>query len=273
MNGSAHTGARGRADGDDGILIRLHAALRQRAEQTAVAQVVLGLGYTAVLLEDGSAGLAYTWTHDDTCCSHVHGWGAAEGGAAAVLLDLLLAETGLQRSVGLAAANALNHAAAIRLPEDHGSAGSLIDQFGITRGTRVSMVGYFPPVMHALREMGAGIDVIDDAKGMGDQEAFGARLGTWAEVVIMTSTALIGGTADALLAAVGPSARVALLGPSTPLVPEAVAGTRVEVLGGMVPREVDDVLRAVRHGGGTRTFSRHCRKVYCVAGAPLGGSA
>ena len=45
-----------------GLVERLHAALRPRAEQTAVKQLVLGLGYTAVLLEDGGVGIAYTWT-------------------------------------------------------------------------------------------------------------------------------------------------------------------------------------------------------------------
>lgn len=89
----------------------------------------------------------------------------------------------------------------------------------------------------------------------------------WPHVLIMTSTALLGGTGDELLAAAGPSTRVALLGPTTPLVPEVLEGTRVELLGGMVPRDVD----GVRHGGGTRDFSRFCRKVYCVPGQGAGG--
>jgi uncharacterized protein (DUF4213/DUF364 family) len=249
----------------------MHAALRQRAEQTAVTQLVLGLGYTAVLLEDGGAGIAYTWTDRSASCSHEHGWSDAEGAPALGLLDLLLADGGLQRSVGMAAANALNHAAAIQLPEDDGPAGSLVRQLDITRDTRVSMVGFFPPVAHALRELGAELDVMDDAKGMGDRDAFGERLREWAQVLIMTSTALLGGTADELLAAAAPSTRVALLGPTTPLMPEVFAGTRVELLGGMVPRDVDAVLRTVRHGGGTRDFSRFCRKVYCTLGSGQDG--
>ena len=254
-----------------GLVERLHAALRPRAEQTAVKQLVLGLGYTAVLLEDGGVGIAYTWTDRSSSCSHEHGWGDAEGAPASGLLDLLLAGGGLSRSVGMAAANALNHAAAIQLPEDDGPAGSLVRQLDITRGTRVSMVGFFPPVARALRELGAELDVVDDDKGMGDQGSFGERLREWPQVLIVTSTALLGGTADELLAAAGPSTRIALLGPTTPLVPEVFEGTRVELLGGMVPRDVDGLLRTVRHGGGTRDFSRFCRKVYCVPGQGMGG--
>ena len=89
----------------------------------------------------------------------------------------------------------------------------------------------------------------------------------------MTSTTLLGDTADELLRAAGPQVRVALLGPTTPLLPEAFAGTRVELLGGTVPREVPEVLRAVRHGGGAREVLPYCRKVYCVLRPGAGGAA
>lgn len=257
---------------DAGIVERLHASLRERAGQVAVERLVIGLGYTAVLLDDGGAGLAYTWRDQASGCSHLRGWSDAEGAPASRLLDLLTAGAGLQRSVGMAAANALNHAAAIQLPEDDGPAGSLVRQLDIKAGTRVSMVGFFAPVARVLRELGVELDVVDDAKGMGDQGHFGGRLAEWAEVLILTSTALLGDTADGLLAAASPSTRVALLGPTTPLVPGAFAGTRVELLGGMVPRDVDGVLRTVRHGGGTRDFSRYCRKVYRTLGQGLDGS-
>ncbi len=255
------------------IVERLHAALRERAAQVAVDQLVVGLGYTAVVLEDGGAGLAYTWADDRSGCSHLRGWDGAEGSPAVRLLDLLLAAGGLERSIGMAAANALNHAVALELPEDEGAAGSLVRELGIGRGTRVSMVGFFPPVARVFAELGVELDVVDDAKGMGDQDAFGERLREWAEVLVMTSTTLLGDTADELLLAAGPQARVAFLGPTTPLVTAAYAGTGVELLGGTVPREVPEVLRAVRHGGGAREILPFCRKVYRVLRPGAGGAA
>jgi uncharacterized protein len=255
------------------IVERLHAALHERAEQVAVDQLVLGLGYTAVALEGAAAGLAYTWADDRSCCSHLRGWDGAEGSAASELLDLLLADGGLERSIGMAAANALNHAAALELPDDEGAAGSLVRELVIGPGTRVSMVGFFPPVARVLEDIGVELDVVDDAKGMGDQDAFRERLGAWTEVLVMTSTTLLGDTTDELLRAAGPKARVALLGPTTPLLPEAFAGTRVELLGGTVPRDVPQVLRAVRHGGRAREILPFCRKVYCARRADAGGAA
>lgn len=56
------------------IVERLHAALREPASRVAVDRLVLGLGYTAVVLEGGGAGLAYTWSDDRSCCSHLRAW-------------------------------------------------------------------------------------------------------------------------------------------------------------------------------------------------------
>ena len=253
------------------LVERLHAACRGRAADVRVSELVIGLGFTAVALEDGGLGLAYTWADDRACCSHLRGWEDAEGASATGLLDLLLGDGGLERSIGMAAANALNHAAALVLPQDEGPAGAVIDRLGIGDGTNVSMVGFFPPVARALEGLGAHLDVVDDDKGMGDQAAFRARLDRWADVLIMTATTLLGDTVDELLLAAGPQVRVALLGPTTPLVPEAFAGSRVDLLAGMVPVDAAAVLRGVRHGAGAPELQRCSRKVYCALRDSAGG--
>ncbi|NLT93293.1 MAG: DUF364 domain-containing protein, partial [Actinobacteria bacterium] len=158
------------------LIERVHAALRERAAETRVDQLVVGLGYTAVSLEDGGSGLAYTWRGRGAGCSHLTGLEEAEGAPAAGLLDLLLSDDGLERSVGLATANAVNHARALGLPPDDGPAGALIRELGIVRGTRVSMVGHFAPVARVLTEVGVQLDVVDDAKGIGDRASFARRL-------------------------------------------------------------------------------------------------
>ena len=252
------------------LIERVHAALRERAAETRVDQLVVGLGYTAVSLEDGGSGLAYTWRGPGKGCSHLTGLEEAEGAPAAGLLDLLLSDDGLERSVGLATANAVNHARALGLPPDDGPAGALIRELGIVRGTRVSMVGHFAPVARVLTEVGVQLDVVDDAKGIGDRASFARRLDEWTEALVVTSTTLLGGTADELLGAVPDGVRVGLLGPTTPMLPEVFGGTPVALLCGMVPQDVQALLRAVRHGAGTRQFQRHCRKVYCRVASGVG---
>ena len=171
----------------------------------------------------------------------------------------------------MATANALNHAAAAALPQDEGPAGALIERAPIVERTRVAMVGLFPPVARLLTEMGALVEVVDDDKGMGDQRAFRGLPQGLAEVLVMTSTTLLGDTVDDLLLASGPEVRIALLGPTTPLVPGAFEGSPVGLLAGMVPLDATSVQRAVRHGAGAPELQRFCRKVYCVL--PAGGGA
>jgi uncharacterized protein (DUF4213/DUF364 family) len=185
------------------------------------------------------------------------------------LLERILSADGFERSIGLATVNALNHAAASRLPADEGPASALGRGLRIKRGSKVAMVGFFPPVAKALEGLGAEVEVVDDARGMGDQRAFRARLGDWAEALIMTSTALLNDTAEELLGHAGPAVRAALLGPTTPLVPEAFAHLPVDVLAGMVPGDAERVLRAVRHGAGTPELQRFSRKVYWERGSAV----
>lgn len=254
------------------LVERLHGLCAGPAAHVVVRELTMGLGYTAVALEDGGVGLAYTWLEGTECCSFARGLDEAEGGPASTLVDRLLADDPLERSVGLAAINALNHRVALSLPRDDGPAGSLVRELGVTAGTRVGMVGFFPPVARVLEEIGARLEVIDDAKGIGDRRTFEATLQEGMDVLVMTSTTLLNDTADELLSRVGPGVRVALLGPSTPLLPEALEGTPVSLLAGMAVADTGAVLRGVRHGAGTPQLQRFSRKVYCVCGDAGGGA-
>ncbi len=249
-------------NGETRVMRRLHELFAERARRVRVTDLVLGLGYTAVATDDGGLGLAYTWFTDKTHCSFWRGWDDVEGGLATRLLDRLLSDDGVDRGVGLAMVNALNRDGAASLPTDESQAGALVNGLRIGRGSRVSMVGCFPPVARALRGLGAEVDMVDAGRSMGDERAFREQLGDRADALILTSTTLLGGTTEELLGCAGPRVRVALLGPSTPLVPEAFAGLPVDVLAGMVPSDAEQVLRLVRHGAGTPELQRHSRKVF-----------
>jgi uncharacterized protein (DUF4213/DUF364 family) len=165
--------------------------------------------------------------------------------------------------MALALINALNHKAALSLPEDRKN-DILFDLLDIGRGTRVAMVGYFRPLLVRLKDRGAEVDVVDTGRQIGDGHAFRDKLAHWAEALIITSTAILNDTADDLLAAAGPRIRGAMLGPSTPLIAAPFAGHPVKVLAGTVPLNRDEILRAIRHGKGTPALQKHSRKAYLV---------
>jgi uncharacterized protein (DUF4213/DUF364 family) len=243
------------------IFDRLHRALRDRAAETTVETVSIGLGYTAVAVAGGGIGLACTMIESLKTCHVAGDLPDFEGKPASDLLDCLLSGAPIQRTLGLALANALNHAASLSLPEDpHNEV--LFDRLGIGAGAKVAMVGHFEPLIRKLGELGAELEMIDKGRGEGDEAALLSKLDTWADALILTSTALINDTAEGILAAVGPKVKVAMIGPSTPLVAEAFGGLPVHLLGGTVPVDAERTFAAVRHGKGTPVLQRFAKKIF-----------
>ncbi len=104
--------------------------------------------------------------------------------------------------------------------------------------------------------------MIARGRGEGDETALLKKLETWADVLIMTSTTLINGTAEKILSAAGPTVKVAMIGPSTPLLAEPFAGLPVHLLGGTVPVDAARTFAAIRHGRGTPVLQRCAKKTF-----------
>jgi len=243
------------------ICSRLQNVMAERANHAKVEHLSIGLGYTAVCTSDGGIGLAYTPFDSKQSCSVVTNNQNYEGESAYGLLEQIQSADPIHRAMALALINALNHKTARALPEDRENR-VLFDLLAVKQGTKVAMVGYFKPIVAKLEDRGAELEVIDTGRRIGDRNAFNDRLAHWADALIMTSTALLNDTADELLNAVGPDTRVALLGPSTPLVADAFDGLPVHVLAGTVPVSREDILREVRHGKGTPALMKFSRKPY-----------
>jgi hypothetical protein len=247
------------------LIRRLYEESLPLAAATTVTSLTVGLGYTAVATGDGGLGLSYTWVDDKERRNYGNGYHDVEGEGAVVLLERLLSDDPFQRSIGLATVNALHHHRAGGLADDTGAPLSLSLQLADMRaGTRVSMVGYCPPLVRALPGLGVELDVIDSSLGIGDPLEFRSRLGSWTEVLIMTATTLLNESAEELLLATGPGVRSIMMGPSTPLVPAAFAHLPLTALAGIVTCDTTAVEKAVRHASATPGMKPYVRKVYCV---------
>jgi uncharacterized protein (DUF4213/DUF364 family) len=247
------------------LIQRLYEESLPLAAATTVTSLTVGLGYTAVATGDGGLGLSYTWVEDKEHRSYSNGYRDVEGEGAVVLLERLLSDDPFQRSMGLATVNALHHHRARGLVDDTGSPLSLsLQLLGIGAGTHVAMVGYFPPLVRSLPELGAELEVIDTSLGIGDPVEFRVRLGSWAEVLVITATTILNDSTEELLSAMTPGVRAVMMGPSTPLVPEAFAHLPLVGLAGIVTLDAAGVEKAVRHGAATPGMKPFVRKVYCV---------
>ena len=245
---------------------RLIKCLSAAAARVKVNQVFIGISYTAVTTSDGAIGIAATGVTADGCCTGNRDMADFEGRSGSDLLQLIMNSDRLARTMALALINALNHRQTLALPEDPGNA-LLVDHFGIRSGARVAMVGYFPPLVHLFEKAGVLLSVIDDAKGLGDKQTFYDRLDGWADVLLITATSIINNSTETILSHAGPDLKTVLLGPSTPLIPEAFAHLPIHMLAGTAITDGERALKIIRHGGGARALRPVSRKVYGLTDA------
>ncbi len=240
---------------------RLYDIFIEKARQVEVDIVSIGLGYTAVTTSDDGIGLAYTYFHDKTSCMLLNKAVDYEGRRSSELLECINSENTIERSMALALVNALNYDQALKLPEDRNNQ-ILFNEFKIGKGTRVAMVGYFGPLVEALKKHGANLEILDESRKLGHENEFYQKLGSWADVLFLTSTSILNNTSEKILGRAHPDIKTVLLGPSTPMVKKAFEHLPVHMLAGTVPLDKNKILKSVRHGMGTPILHRFSRKSY-----------
>ncbi|MFC1858176.1 Rossmann-like domain-containing protein [Thermodesulfobacteriota bacterium] len=223
---------------------RLYDLVAAKAKIVNVEMLSIGLGYTAVMTSAGGVGLAYTYFESPEHCLLNEPYRDVEGKPVLELIEHLKSSDLLQRSIALAAVNALNYENALTLLQDRDNR-ILMDRLNIRRGTRVAMVGLFRPMLKLFEKRGAELEIIDASRAIGRKKEFYEKLGNWAEALILTSTSIINNTTEEILGRTAPNVKTALLGPSTPLVPEAFENMPVHLLAGMVPIEKTKILKVL----------------------------
>lgn len=221
--------------------------------------VRIGLGYTAVLLENGRCGLAYTLHEQEfeSCCV-VPEAGRLIGRRAAELIPWTDSTDVISCAVGLAAVNAV-----VAPPADSVEADiSLLLPVG--PDDVVGMIGYFGPLVPVIRERARDLCIFERKPDPGygilpDSETVNLLPGC--QVVILTATALLNRTIDNLLELCGNAREIAILGPTTPFIPEVFSRRGVTLLSGLEAIDPGKVLQIVSQGGGTRQFGQSARKL------------
>lgn len=237
----------------------LYETFREQAELEHIECVTIGLGYTAVQTTAGDVGLSYTMAGHALCCRRLREDRDLDGVPALEVLACVRSADTLERSLGIALVNALNQRRALTMSED---AGMLMAVAGIGLGVRVAMVGFFPPVVARLRKAGAEVSVLDSDLDMGDEVRFLRDLATWPDVLVVTATTILNATFEVFMDHVGPDVSVIVLGPTTPMIPEAFEEFPVVMLGGSVALDNQGMVSAVRQAALTPAVARHCRKIY-----------
>ena len=223
------------------------------------ADVRIGLGYTAVLLDNGRCGLAYTLHEQEfeSCCV-VPEAGKLIGRSAGELIPWTDSSDVISCAVGLATVNA------VVAPPDDTVEADIASLLPVHDDDTVGMVGFFGPLVPIFRERSRDLYIFERKPDPGygilpDSEA--VNLLPACQVVILTATALLNHTIDRLLDLCGDAREIAILGPTTPFVPEAFRRRGVTLLSGLEVMDSGRILQIVSQGGGTRQFGRAARKL------------
>lgn len=247
------------------LLNRLYEQLEPAAKNRRIAELRIGLSYVGVRLEDGGTGLAAVLGRNAFgSCTVFPAAGTYTGSSAAELLAYLTeGKNALERSVGLAAANALMEA-----PSDASEDREATTYFGLKPGEKVAMVGLFAPLVERIRAAGASLTVIEKnpqrLKPLPPDQKQQALKDC--DVAIITATTLLNHTLEETLAELVSPRVVAVIGPSTPLLTAIFSGTPVTHLGGAVAVDSARILQVISEGGGTPALRPYLRFVNLIIG-------
>ncbi len=243
------------------ILNSLKEFAQKKAHNRKVIDVRIGLCYTVSLLDNGSAGVAFTFRSDIppgcTC-----GEKSLSGENASDIVDLITSSDLLERTVGIATANAL-----INDFNDDFIVGDTLEILNPERDDIVGMVGYFGPLVPVLKKKVKELKIFEKVPEKAQDvypEKKALELLPSCTMAIITSTAIINQTFESLAEVSQGCRKIALVGSSTPLAKEVFKPYGVNILSGIIITEPLAILQIVSECGGTRHFKGHVKKVNAI---------
>jgi len=246
------------------ILNRLYEQLESSAKNRKVADLRIGLGYVGVRLDNYSTGIAAVlFDALPPGCTVVSDAGNVAGSPATDLLQYLTGgKNPLEIAMGLACANALIE----QPPQDAVDDREATTYLHLQKGVKVAMVGLFAPLVSRIRATGAELTIIEKNSArieiLGDTEKKDALKAC--DVAIITATTLINNTFEETINLLGTPRAVAIMGPSTPIMPAIFRETPVTHLGGVIVADSFRVMQIISEGGGTPALRPYLRFVNLI---------
>lgn len=252
------------------LLEALKTAALEKTGAVKVIDVRIGLGYTAVQLDTGSVGLAYTFRDKaEQGCSVFHGKRPLSGSPVRDILQYMSSGGLLERTLGLAAANALFNTvnAADAVPGCSSAEGDFLDVVALTKDDRVGMVGFFGPLVPIIKQRAGELIVFEENMARADGLCPGSRAAELlpsCSVAIITAASILNASFEHIAAAAANCRIKAVLGPSTPMAPGVFRDYGVTHLSGVIVTDPASTLCVVSEAGGTRFFMPWAKKTNII---------
>jgi len=220
--------------------------------------------FCAVQLGDGATGVAYVLLGDTRLRLRAIDPASLVGRDAATLAEGFASEDPGARALGLAAINALSRFLLDRAGHRPDFAANSIGSLQLSPGSRLGMVGFFPPLVKRAREAGAPLTVLELKADLVQESPEltvtldPSRLAECRDIVC-TSTALLNGSLEALLGHCRGCRELVLIGPSAGVVPDPLFARGVTGVGGAWVTDpatfMARVSRGERWGDAARKYS------------------
>jgi uncharacterized protein (DUF4213/DUF364 family) len=245
-------------------------------QEVRIEDLVIGIFFTGVKLSTGHGGCAFTPIGDireAVCCpttaARMPPAGNLDGKSVSEIVHCSLDPNVLKSAIGIATLNGLsqwiiesgNQREYEVVKEKDG-----FDLLDIQPYETVSLVGAFGPYIKRLKAMGSPFYIIeknrqtlrpDEMKYFKPESEMKTAIEK-SQVVIITGTAIVNHTIDAVLSWINNGKRTAIIGPTASLLPDAFFRRGVNVMAGVRILNSDLMLKILKQGGSAYHLLREC---------------
>ncbi len=243
------------------IVQRLIDGVRDKAAERKIEDLRVGIGYTAVLLDNGSCGLTFTFRNElGPKCGLVEEAGNVTGISCSDIIEWAMSTNLVRAAAGLAAINAI-----YQDDLEGFTRGDAFSQIDIRPDDTLGMIGYFKPVLDKVADKTDRIFIFE--RNITDDKYL---YPDWAEdiylprcdVVLITGTTLLNKTIDHILEKCTGAREIAVMGPTATLCPHIFRDYGVSLLAGVKVIDPQRVLRIASEGGGGLSLEGSVRQVF-----------
>ncbi|MCP4377130.1 MAG: hypothetical protein GY794_13245 [bacterium] len=194
--------------------------------------------FGALELADGTVGLTYTGLGDDLQMLQDRAkYRDMINESPVQLANLYTMEEGWCKVLGMAAINAVSQYLFKQSSHSLPTGGKTVTHLDLIKGDHVGMVGFFPPLVEQVRDMGIALTVIElDEQWLQHDEQFEVTLEPAklkdCNKIICTGTVLVNQTIDDLLPYFCNASQVLVVGPTVGCLPDPLFDRGITQLGG-----------------------------------------
>jgi uncharacterized protein (DUF4213/DUF364 family) len=205
--------------------------------------------FGAMVLTDGTVGLTYTALdgalldlQDRTKTDNLVNISPVE------ITQLYAGKSGWQRSLGMAAINAVSQFVFKHSGHVLPAMDKTLDLLALQKGDHVGMVGYFPPLVEQVRAQGVPLTVVElNEKWLQRADNFEVTLDLAhlnnCNKVVCTGTALINQTIDSVIENCVSADQIFIVGPTVGCLPDPLFDRGVTMLGGSLVVDPEKFVR------------------------------